>query len=61
MKRSEILRRLNVIEKIRGTLNPKDEDSFFESLGVDGKVFGYEMEAALSALAVEDWKDDSEF
>ena len=60
MKRSEILRRLNIIEKMRGTFRPKDEDYFFESLGVDGKAFNYDARAALSASAMEDWKDDDE-
>ena len=60
MKRSEILRRLNVIEKMRGTFKPDDEDSFFKSLGVDGKAFDFDVEAALSALAMEDWKENNE-
>ena len=39
---------------------PKDEDCFFQSLGVDGEAFKYDAVAAVSASAEKDWRDYEE-
>lgn len=50
------------VKRLRRLMNlsepPKDEDCFFQSLGVDGEAFNYDEGAALSASALDDWNSE---
>ena len=51
-----LLSRLKRLERLlKPQERPKDEDCFFQSLGVDGEAFNYDEGAALSSSASDDW------